>query len=113
MNYATDADLFLAWAEAITQGRISRPVERRYNAAVIFKRAEGGGRITGYEGLDHLMAEYGEHVAAIDLLPIGALRRDWRAVTISDGMVVVRHQELARTIEMTERFAAELHLHAG
>src|SRR5437899_3209478 len=31
MNYATDADLFRAWAEAITQGRISRPIERHYN----------------------------------------------------------------------------------
>jgi hypothetical protein len=52
-------------------------------------------------------------VAAIDLLPVGTPRRDWRAVTISDGMVVVRHPELAKTIEMTERFAAELHLYAG
>ena len=59
------------------------------------------------------MAEYGEHVVAIDLLPVGAPRRDWRAVTISDGMVVVRHPELAKTVEMTDRFAAELHLHAG
>ena len=113
MNYATDADLFLAWAEAITQGTISRPIERRYNAAVIFKRARGAGRITGYEGLDHLMAEYGEHVAALELLPVGAPRRDWRAAIISDGMVIVRHPELSKILEMTERFAAELHLHAG
>jgi hypothetical protein len=28
-------------------------------------------------------------------------------------MVVVRHPELARTVEMTERFAADLHLYAG
>jgi len=113
MNYATDADLFHAWAEAVTQGRISRPIERRYNAAVIFKRAEGAGRITRYEGLDHLLAEYGEHVAALDLLPVGAPRRDWRASIVSDGMVIVRHRELAKTIEMTERFAAELRLYAG
>src|SRR5215468_3849963 len=112
MNYATDADLFQAWAEAITQGRISRPIERRYNAAVIFKRAEGAGRITGYEGLDDLLAEYGEHVVAIDLLPVGARRRDWRAVSISDGMVIVRHRELSNTIKMAERFAAGLHLYA-
>src|SRR5215469_1183488 len=113
MNYATDADLFLAWAEAITHGKISRPVERRYNAAVIFKRAEGAGRITRHEGLDHLLAEYGEHVAALDLLPVGAPRRDWRASIISDGMVIVRHRELSKTLEMTERFAAELRLYAG
>ena len=112
MNYATDADLFSAWAEAVTHGRISQPIERRYNAASIFKRAKGAGRITGYEGLDDLLAEYGEHVVAVDLLPVGAPRRDWRAVSISDGMVIVRHRELSNTIEMTERFAAGLHLYA-
>jgi biotin carboxylase len=112
MNYATDADLFSAWAEAVTHGRISQPIERRYNAASIFKRAKGAGRITGYEGLDDLLAEYGEHVVAVDLLPVGAPRRDWRAVSISDGMVIVRHRELSNTIEMAERFAAGLHLYA-
>jgi len=113
MNYATDADLYLAWAEALTQGRISRRIERHYNAAAIFKRADGAGRITGYEGLDRLLAEYSEHVVAIDLLPVGAPRRDWRAVIVSDGMVIVRHRELSKTLEITERFAVDLRLHAG
>ena len=72
MNYATDADLFSAWAQAVTHGRISQPVERRYNAGSVFKRASGAGRITHYEGLDQLLAEYGEHVAALELLPVGA-----------------------------------------
>src|SRR5207248_10082367 len=110
---ATDGDLFLAWADAVTRGGIWRQVERRYNAAVICKRAQGAGRITRHEGLDHLLAEYGEHVAALELLPVGAPRRDWRAAIISDGMVIVRHPELSKTIEMTERFAADLRLYAG
>jgi hypothetical protein len=113
MNYATDADLFSAWAEAATRGRISQPIERRYNAASIFKRAKGAGRITHHEGLDRLLAEYGEHVAVVDLLPAGAPRRDWRATSLADGRVVVRHRELSKTIQMAERFAAELHLYAG
>jgi formate-dependent phosphoribosylglycinamide formyltransferase (GAR transformylase) len=113
MNYATDTDLFSAWAEAVTRGQISRPIERRYNAASIFKRAKGIGRITHYEGLDRLLAEYGEHVAALELLPPGAPRRDWRATTISDGLVIVRHRELSKALEMAERFAADLHLHAS
>src|SRR5580658_6398276 len=82
MNFVTDADLFSAWAQAVTQGQITASVERRYNAASIFKRANGAGRITRYEGLDRLLAEYGEHVVAVDLLPIGAPRRDWRATLI-------------------------------
>jgi biotin carboxylase len=113
MNYATDADLFSAWAEAVTLGRIRQPIKRRYNAASIFKRARGAGRITHYEGLDRLLAELGPHVASVDLLPAGAPRRDWRATSLSDGLVVVRHRELSKTIEMADRFAAELHLFAS
>ena len=113
MNYATDSDLFFAWAEAVTRGRISQPVQRRYNAALIFKRAEGAGRITRHEGLDRLLAEYGEHVAALDLLPVGAPRRDWRASIIGDGLVIVRHRELSKTRVMTQRFAGDLQRHAG
>src|SRR5262249_16113048 len=112
MNYATDADLFLAWAQAVASGRIAEPVERQYNAAVIFKRAQGAGRIPPHAGLDRLRAQEGEQVAGVDLLPVGATRRDWRASIISDGMVIVRHRELSKTIEMTERFAGELRLYA-
>jgi biotin carboxylase len=113
MNYATDADLFTAWAQAVTHGRIDQPVTRHYNAGSVFKRARGAGRITHYEGLDRLLAEYGDHVAALELLPVGAPRRDWRATTVSDGMVIVRHPELPQAIQIAQRFASELHLFAS
>ena len=46
MNYSCDIDLFAGWAEAVCYGRFSQPVERRYNAAMVIKRAQGQGRIT-------------------------------------------------------------------
>jgi hypothetical protein len=113
MNFATDGDVYVGWAEAVVHGRLSRPLEHRYNAGIIFKRAHGAGRITHVDGLQKLLAEYGEHVALVDLLPVGTQRRDWRATLISDGTVVVRHPELQPLIEMTERFASDLHLYAG
>jgi biotin carboxylase len=113
MNYATDADLFTGWAEAVTHGRISQPVVRHYNAASIFKRASGAGRIVDVAGLDQLLAEYGEHVVAIDLLPVGAPRRDWRATLIGDGMVIIRHPDLAEASVIAQRFAADLRLYAA
>jgi biotin carboxylase len=113
MNYATDGDLFVAWAEAVVHGRLSAPLEHRYNAASLFKRAQGAGVIQRVDGLERLLADYGDAVVAVDLLPVGAPRRDWRATLISDGMVIVRDPELARVVEMTDRFATELQLHAG
>jgi hypothetical protein len=113
MNYATDADLFLGWAEAVVRGRLSQPIERRFNSGSIFKRAKGIDRITRIEGLGPLLARYGEHVALVDLLAVGAPRRDWRATVVSDGTIVVRHVELQRVIEMTERFASDLTMYAS
>ena len=113
MNFSTDGDLYIAWAEAVVHGRLSRQLKRRFNAGCVFKRAHGVGRISHIEGLEELLAQYGEHVMAIDLLPIGAPRRDWRATLISDGIIVVRHPELQQVIDMTERFASDLQLYAS
>jgi hypothetical protein len=112
MNYSTDGDLYVGWADAVVHGRM-QPLERRFNAGSITKRARGVGRITGVSGLDPLLDEYGADVVLVDLLPVGSPRRDWRATTVGDGIVMVRHPELQRVIEMTERFAAEVELHAG
>jgi len=112
MNYACDADLYAGWAEAVLHGRIGQTPMRKYNAGSIFKRAHGDGRITHVDGLDALRAAYGGDVVHVDLLPVGAPRRDWRATVMGDGWIVVRHHDLQRVIEMTERFAADLHLYA-
>jgi len=112
MNYATDGDVYVGWAEAVVHGRMQE-LERRYNAGSIFKRAKGLGRISHSEGLDRLLAEYGDSVVLVDLLPPGAPRRDWRSTVVGDGAVMVRHPEFQRVVEMTERFAAEFHMYAG
>jgi hypothetical protein len=112
MNYATDGDLYFGWAEAVVHGRMQRH-ERHYNVGSIFKRAHGAGRITHVEGLQRLLADFGDAVAVVDLLPVGAPRRDWRSSVIGDGMIVVRHPQFQRVVEMTDRFAAEVQMYAS
>jgi ATP-grasp domain len=113
MNYSCDADLYVGWAQAVLLGHLRAPIAQRFNSANVFKRAHGQGRITAVEGLDALLAAYGEHVVNVDLLPIGAPRRDWRTTTVADGGVVVRHYELQKVIEMTDAFVRDLRLYAG
>jgi hypothetical protein len=112
MNFAADGDTYVGWAQAVVHGQME-PLELRYNAGAIFKRARGTGRITHSEGLDALLSAYGEHVVLVDLLPVGAPRRDWRSTVTGDGMIVVRHHELQQVIEMTEAFARDFQLYAG
>lgn len=112
MNWATDMDLFVGWAEAVCYGRLSQPVTRPYNAVSIFKRAQGQGIIRRIEGVGPLLADFGEHISAMELLPPGSPRRDWEQVLISDGMVVIRHPDLQATMEMADRVGVELQMYA-
>jgi len=113
MNFAYDTDLFIGWAEAVCHGRFSQPSAPLYNSGIIFKRSEGDGRIQHIEGLEGLMARYGEHIVQIDLTPIGAPRRDPRTVIVGDGWVVVRHRDLDLTLEMSDRVGTDLRMFAS
>ena len=112
MNFTADADMFTGWAEAVVHGSLTQDLTRSYNAAVIFKRARGEGRIRRIEGLERLMGGFGRHVTGVDLLPVGAHRRDWRATLLSDGWVFLRHPDLQTTLEMADRVGTDLQIFA-
>jgi hypothetical protein len=110
MNYACDTDLYTGWAEAVCHGTFSQPNTRLYNVGQVIKRAQGSGIVTRIEGLGAMMATMGEHLVNVDLVALGAPRRDWRATVLSDGIIVVRHPDLDATVAMVDRIAAEVHL---
>ncbi|HEX9349331.1 MAG TPA: ATP-grasp domain-containing protein [Gemmatimonadales bacterium] len=113
MNYASDIDLFAGWAEAVLHRRFSTKLDRKYNSAIIFKRAQGTGHIRHIEGLERLQARFGPHIAAVELLPVGAPRRNWILTLVSDGFLVVRHPDLQTTLDMADAVGTDLHLYAG
>jgi hypothetical protein len=113
MNYSCDFDAFSAWAEAVCHGTLTQPIERRYNSAIIFKRAHGAGRIRRIVGLERLVARYRPYIVCIELLPVGAPRRDWKKTLISDGYLIVRHPDLQAALEMADRVGTDLQLEAG
>ena len=113
MNFANDIDLYTGWAEAVTRKTFSIPVERKQNAGHIFKRAQGEGRIQRIEGLEGLMADFGPHLCVVDLLPIGAPRRDWKQTLRSDGMIIVRHPDITATCEILDQIGIRLQMYAG
>jgi hypothetical protein len=113
MKYACDFDVFSAWAQAITEGRIDADIKRLYNVATIYKRARGVGRIQSIEGAEELQQRFGQHVVWNTLLNPGTPRRDWRQTLVSDGFIMLRHPDLSETLEMADAVGSELHLIAG
>ncbi len=113
MKYACDFDVFRAWGSAMTEGRLDAKIERRYNVATIYKRAQGIGRITHIEGVDTLQRRFGEHVVWNTLLPPGSPRRDWLRTLVSDGFIMLRHPDLTETLAMADAVGSELHMYAA
>jgi len=113
MNYSCDIDLFRGWAEAACHGRLSQDTTKKYNASMVLKRAQGQGTVREHRGLQELLRRYGEHVACIELTPIGEPKRDWRKVVVGDGWIVVRHADLPFTLQMSEAFVNDLTVIAG
>ena len=113
MNFASDVDLFVGWAEAELHGTFSLPIERKYHCACITKRAHGQGRIQRIEGLDRIKARLGDAICAIDLLPIGSPRRDWKSTLLSDGYITLRHPDWETCKALSDFVGTDLHLYAG
>lgn len=113
INFSNDFDIYRGWAEAVTLGKFSQPITRKYHAAHIFKRAQGEGRIQRIEGLEGILRDFGEHIVVVDLLPVGANRRDWKQTLRSDGMLIVRHPELNSIFEILDQIGSRLQMYAG
>jgi len=112
MNYTCDIDLFREWARAACWGTFEAPTTRKYNVAIIFKRAKGQGRITKITGLREFMRQYGEHVVEQKLLPVGTHRRNWKQTLVSDGFLILRHPDWNVTKQLADIVATQIDMYA-
>ncbi|MCA9650110.1 MAG: ATP-grasp domain-containing protein [Myxococcales bacterium] len=113
MNYTSDVDLYVEWARAVCWGAFEADATRRHNVAIIFKRAAGQGRITRIEGLKEVVARHHRWICEVDLLPVGAMRRDWTQTLVSDGYVILRHPEWDEALRMAKDVQDQVRLFAG
>jgi len=113
MNYGSDADHFVTWANAVCYGRWEEPAPKGFCTAIVFKRAHGEGYIRSIEGLESFMEQHGEHVVMEELLRPGQHRRDWKQTLLSDGAVIVRHPDPEVTLRLAREVGEHVHLHAS
>ncbi|MCB9742859.1 MAG: hypothetical protein H6741_05105 [Alphaproteobacteria bacterium] len=113
MNFTSDIDLFREWARAVCWGSFEADATRRYNAAIIFKRAQGEGVIRKVVGVEALEQRFGRWICSNQLLPVGAHRRNWLQTLVSDGFILLRHPDFATARRMAEAVATDVNLYAG
>ena len=112
MNYTCDIDLFREWARAVCHHKFEAPTLRKYNAAIIFKRAKGAGRITRVDGLDAFLRRHRPHIVEQRLLPIGSQRRNWKHTLVSDGYLLVRHPDWDQANAIAMEAATDVTMYA-
>jgi biotin carboxylase len=113
MNYTCDIDLFREWARVSCWHAFDAPTARKFNVAIVFKRALGHGRIQRVTGLDDYMHRFGPWVVEEKLLPVGAHRRNWKQTLVSDGFLIVRHPEWDEAHRMAFAAATDVTLYAN
>lgn len=112
MNYTSDVDLFREWARVMCFRRFEAETTRKYNVGIIFKRAQGQGRITRIEGLGDWLAACGNSVVSEALLRPGTPRRNWKHTLLSDGHVIVRHPNWDEAHRMSFMAATNIRMFA-
>ncbi len=108
MNYTCDIDLFREWARAVCWGTFTAPTVRKYNCAIIFKRAKGRGHITRIDGLREFVQRHRDHIVEEKLLRVGTHRRDWKQTLLSDGHIVLRHPDWDTTYQLAMEAATDI-----
>ncbi len=112
MNYTCDIDLFREWARAVCWHSFQAPTKRLYNAAIVFKRAVGQGRIQRIDGVETIRSHAGRWLVEERLLPVGSVRRNWRATLLSDGFFIIRHPDWDETRRLADIAAEKVALYA-
>jgi biotin carboxylase len=112
MNYTGDIDLFREWARVCCHGTFAASTVRKYNVGIVFKRAQGQGRVVRIDGLSNWMREAGSWVVEDALFRPGTPRRNWKNTLLSDGHVIVRHPNWAEAHRLSFAAATGIKMYA-
>ncbi len=112
MNLTCDIDVYREWARSVCWKSFEADTRRKYNVAIIFKRAQGQGRIAHIEGLAEFMAAHPAAICWEDLLPVGAPRRDWKQTLVSDGFIMLRNPDWDQALGLAKKAAVQIRMYA-
>jgi formate-dependent phosphoribosylglycinamide formyltransferase (GAR transformylase) len=90
MGFGHDADMYKAWARAITDNAFDGPYQRKYAVGCAYLRGMGRGRVQRVTGVAEANAKVGSLVRKSKLPKIGQPKTDHYE---GEGYVIVRHPD--------------------
>ena len=92
-NVGNDMDLYHEWAMAVCYGQTDRPTSRRFSTGIIALRPNHDGRISGYQGLEHIQQRYGEWIIDNHIPPEGTPTQGVEAGYMANAWLRMKHPD--------------------
>ena len=99
---ANDIDLYREWGNVLVNGSAGRLPSRRFAAGMINLRPDRDGRIAGYEGLDRVRQELGEHILDGHFPPPGTPTQPVEAGYMANAWMRMRHPDYDQLRQMLD-----------
>ena len=99
---ANEMDVYEEWARAICWGTIERKPSRRYSAGIVTLRPDRDGTIVGYEGVEFVRKQFGEHLIDWHLPDPGTPTQPVESGYMANAWMRLRHpdfDELRRILD--------------
>ncbi len=107
MSYGHDADLYRAWARAITDNEFDGPLQRKWAVGCAYLRGIGHGRVRKVSGVAEAQAKVKGLVEKAKLPRVGQPRSEHYE---GDGYVIVRHHDTDRVIAAVKALIETIHI---
>jgi hypothetical protein len=108
-----DVDLYTEWARAVAYGDVHAPLSRQYAAGLIALRPTGDGHISGYSGVEHMQAQYGDWVIDAHLPGAGTPTQPVAAGYMANAYVRMKHPDYDVLRGMLDDVGQTITVHAG
>jgi len=107
-----DLDLYSAWGEALTSGRVSTVASRRFATGSIQIRPDRDGKIASYEGVDRVAKRFGAWIWQHDLPRPGRLTVPVEKGYLGNAWFRLKHPDYDELRRMMETIGRTVKLHA-
>jgi hypothetical protein len=108
-----DMDVYGEWGAAIVQGRPGCRPSRQFAAGMIALRPDRDGHVQGYEGVDELYRDWGEHIIDGHFPPPGSPTAPVEGGFMANAWLRMRHADYDTLRGMLDRVGEKVQVHAG